>query len=430
MAEISTQIQDKAKERKEDESIFSLGMKIQKEREVYRAYGAGGGGFEEKPTKGEIVTWYFYGFCTNFVLTVLIPIVFPLLISQTVPDLPEPPQGWLKSYKGLKCLQEEMQLYGGLVFREVRVGRTSFSPLEWTSISWITGLLLSAPILGVMSFSLDHGQSQQLIAGAATGIGALFCLPAGFFRKSGIFLPYIAAIVAASTVAGAASSRYLALLIRGFTGSKLPKSQFAIRRVVASKLSLYSTVAGCFGAIIMASFTYNMLNHSDHFTALWVVSIFSGLLWGLGLINIFGVARSAGSSADSQDDDPAPIAHLFSIFRYPFAAASLALIFLSSFLIMCVFVGSLLYAFGTVLALDCTPAGKEGAFSAWFSWARALGTCAGFALAAAMPGNVGKTFGISLCAAIVAMVVLIFGNISSLKGAKTAGHVIKIRKGS
>lgn len=90
----------------------------------------------------------------------------------------------------------------------------------------------------------------------------------------------------------------------------------------------------------------------------------------------------------------------------------------------------MLHAFGRVLWLDCSPAGKEGAFSVWFSWARAVGACAGFALATAMPGNIGKTFGASFCAGIVGMIILIFGNISSFRGAEAAGHIVKSEKGS
>lgn len=66
----------------------------------------------------------------------------------------------------------------------------------------------------------------------------------------------------------------------------------------------------------------------------------------------------------------------------------------------------------------------------WFSWARALGACAGFAVATSIPGNVGRAFGGSFCVGIVGMVVLIFGNISSFRGAKAAGHVITSGKNS
>ncbi|KAL9177388.1 hypothetical protein ABFS82_01G055200 [Erythranthe guttata] len=517
MAEISPQIQERSKEGFVAETatpdVRNVGMKIKRAQEMHKAYG---GGIEDKPSKGEVMTWYLYGLCSYFVHTVLIPIVFPLIISQTVPYPPEPPQGWLTSYKGLKCKQSEMQLYEGLVNRAIKVGGMSFSPLEWTSVSWITGLILSAPILGIVSILLDHSHYQQLIAGAATGIGALFCLPAGFFRKSWIFPPYIAAIVAANTIVGAAHARHLGLMIRGFTGPTVPKREFPNRRSFGSWLSLYSTAAGCLGAAIIASFTYHMFSNSDHFTALWVVSIFSGLKWGLGMIHIFSTNRAISNFNDSESNSVLKT-HVLSIFRYPHAAGSLFGVFLSSFTSMCVFGGGLLYAigylciktedilfswliyfmfplvslplshplqqflrldaekmqllgfvlssltsgfgfyyrgsdwskshmllfaaiqgtstgllhaYGRVLWLDCSPAGKEGAFSVWFSWARALGACSGFAVATSIPGNIGKAFGVSFWAGIIGIIILIFGNISSFKGAKEAGNVIGSEKGS
>lgn len=492
--------------------VHNVAMKIQRAQDMYKA----NGGIEEKPTKGEVLGWYLYGLCSYFVHTVLIPIVFPLIISQTVADPPPPPQGWWRSYKDVKCKQSEMMLYEQLVHGAIKLGGKNFSPLEWTSISWFTGLILSAPILGIVSILLDYSHYQQLIAGAATIIGALFCLPAGFFKKPWIFPPYIAVIVAANTIVGAAHARYLGLMIRGFTGSNLPRQQFANRRSFASWLSLYSTAAGCLGAAIMSSFTFHMFSHSDHFTALWVVSIFSGLIWGLGMLHIFSTDRATTTYNDSPSNS-APITHVVSIFRYPHAAGSLAGVFLSSFATMCIFgagllhamghicvetktilflwliyfmvpiislplvhplqqamkldaekmqllgfilstltsgfgfyyqgavwtkghllffaaiqgtATGLLHAFGRVLWLDCSPAGKEGAFSVWFSWARALGACAGFAVATSIPGNVGRAFGGSFCVGIVGMVVLIFGNISSFRGAKAAGHVITSGKNS
>lgn len=111
MAETSPQIQEIQKEAHDDvdmatPDVHNVAMKIQRAREVYKAYG----GFEEKPTKLEVLLWYLYGLCSYFVHTVLIPIVFPLIISQTVSDPPEPQQGWLRSFKDLKCDMNQMQL--------------------------------------------------------------------------------------------------------------------------------------------------------------------------------------------------------------------------------------------------------------------------------------------------------------------------------
>ncbi|BBH02773.1 hypothetical protein Prudu_013448 [Prunus dulcis] len=58
--------------------VHGAAMKIQRARDVYKAYA----GVEEKPNKVEVLSWYFYELCSYFILTVLIPIVFPLIISQ------------------------------------------------------------------------------------------------------------------------------------------------------------------------------------------------------------------------------------------------------------------------------------------------------------------------------------------------------------
>ena len=83
----------------------------------------------------------------------------------------------------------------------------------------------------------------------------------------------------------------------------------------------------------------------------------------------------------------------------------------------------LLHAFGRILVLDCSPCGKEGAFSVWYSWMRESGTCLGFAVATAIPGMIGKSLGTAFVVGVVAILVLIFGNISSFGGAKAAGHL-------
>ncbi|XP_008813158.2 uncharacterized protein LOC103723864 [Phoenix dactylifera] len=82
-----------------------------------------------------------------------------------------------------------------------------------------------------------------------------------------------------------------------------------------------------------------------------------------------------------------------------------------------------LHAFGRVLLLDCSPAGKEGAFSAWLAWVKAAGAFAGFAAGSAAPGNAGKAFGAAFLGSFVGVVVLIFGNVSNLGGVVAAGHV-------
>ncbi|CAA2976296.1 major facilitator superfamily domain-containing [Olea europaea subsp. europaea] len=510
MGERSPQIQENMEEHEEvmaTPDVHRVAMEIKRAEENYQKYAAN---LEEKPSKGEVLCWYLYGLCSYFVHTVLIPIVFPLIISQTVSTPHEPQQGWLKSYRDLNCRKNEMQLYEGLIQRSISVSNKNFSPLEWTSISWFTGLILSAPLLAVVSLHLDYDANPQLIPGVATGLGVIFCLPAGFFRKSWILPVYIAIIVAANTTGAAYHARHLGLMIRGFIGSTITNSRFPDRRVFGSYLSLYSTAAGCLGAAIISSFTYHMLGRDDHFTALWVVSIFSGLKWGVGLVHIFSTNRTSSRAFSSSNS--VQKVHALSIFKYPYAVGCLASVFLSSFSTMCIFAGGILYAigylcleqhnilflwltyflvpllslpllhplqqimkadamkmkllgfllatltsgygfyfhkqnwqikhllvfaavqstasgllhaFGRLLWLECSPAGKEGTFSVWFSWVRGLGTCAGFALATAAPGNIGRSFGVAFWAGITGMVILIFANITSLEAAKAAGLVME-----
>ncbi|CAI9095183.1 OLC1v1031067C1 [Oldenlandia corymbosa var. corymbosa] len=486
--------------------FHNVGMKLQRAKQVYEIYAE----TQEKPASSEVFGWYFYGFCSYFIHTVLVPILFPLIIGQTLHDPPAPPHGWLTSYKGFQCTEKQMRLYQRLTDQSIKIGNAELSSLEWTSVAWVLGLVLAAPILSIFSIHLDHGRDQQLLAGVVTAMGGLFCLPAGFFRTRWIFPPYIAFIIIASTIGTTFHARHMSLMIRGFVGSPIRKSKFPNRRAVSSLLSVYSTAAGGIGSALIAAFIYHMLRKSDKFTSLWVVSIFSGLIWLSGTAQIFVTTRSNEPVSDPSANSP-PIYHTFSIFKYPHAAGSLVGLFLSSLTTMCLFTGGLLYsvgelcleakhilylwliyfifpllslpvshhfqkliradavkmqllgfllsittsgfgfyfrhrhwqaayvlfftavlgtstgllyAFGRVLLLDCSPSGKEGAFSAWFSLVRSLGTWTGFAIASATPGNVQKSFGISFCAALVGVIVLIFGNVDNFRGAKAAGHLI------
>ncbi|XAR70705.1 hypothetical protein NMG60_11027656 [Bertholletia excelsa] len=487
--------------------VNGVGMKFQRAQEAYKVCA----GVQDKPTKVEVVGWFFYGLCSYSIHTVLVPIVFPIIISQIFPDLPMPKQGWEKTSMGLACKKKEMQLFEGLTFPSIKVNDMSFSPLEWTSISWVLGVVVAAPVLATISVHLDHGHHQQLIAAAATATGAIFCLPAGFFKTTWIFPPYIAFIIVASAVAAATHTRHLGLMVRGFAGPADRKCQLPDRTVVAGWLSLYATAAGCLGAAVISAFTYHMLRHHNEFLSLWVVSIFSGLKWFAGIIHVF-VGYRPGTNPNSGS---IPRSHVITIFNYPHAAGTLAAVLISSFATMSIFTGGvlhlvgqlcfkpvnllfllliyfivplfslpliqplqqiikadavrmqllgfflstctsgigfyyhgenwtnrhvlilaavqsvgtgLLHSFGRVLLLDCSPAEKEGAFAAWFSWARAVGTCAGFAVASAGHGGIVRSFGAGFFATIVGMAVLIFGNVSSFGGAVDAGHLKERRE--
>ncbi|KAJ9135009.1 hypothetical protein P3X46_032233 [Hevea brasiliensis] len=482
--------------------VPNTAMKIERAREIYESAYTD---IVVKPTNEEVWIWYLYELCSYFINNTLVPVLFPLIISQILKLPPEPARGWDLSRKGLSCSQKETKLYEALTHRSISVNNSKFSPLEWTCFSWGIGLLLAAPIVASISTHLDHGRSQILITGAAIAIGAFFCLPSGFFNVTWIFPPYIAAIVAASIVATASHTRQLGLMVRGFTGPALQKNQFPIRRAVSSWLSLYATAAGGIGSAIISTFIYHMLKHGEKFISLWVVSIFSGLKWLAGLSHVYFIKPGAAKTLSVSS-----IAHFLSIFKYPHALGTLVVAFLSSFTTMCIFTGAVLYligelcfkpvfilscwltyfifpvvslplmhpiqlaikanavrmhllgfylsivtaafgfyfrskiwhkghvlvlvglqstsvgllhAFGRVLLIDCSPSGKEGAFSAWFSWCKALGTCAGFAVASAIPGNVSTSFGIAFLTAISGVILLNYGNISDFRGAIAAGHM-------
>lgn len=97
---------------KEDEEqmatpdVHDVGMKIEKAMEAYREYG----GFEEAPTKVEVFTWYLYSMCSYFIHTVLMPIVFPLFVSEIQPHGSETPNRSFQNERGLTCKTREMDL--------------------------------------------------------------------------------------------------------------------------------------------------------------------------------------------------------------------------------------------------------------------------------------------------------------------------------
>ncbi|KAK6137233.1 hypothetical protein DH2020_029022 [Rehmannia glutinosa] len=409
------------------------------------------------------MVWYLYGLCSYFVHTVLIPIVFPLIISQTVPYPPEPHQGWLRSHKDLKCKQNEMQLTHSFS----TYPRHSFDPPRLRP-------------LPTAHSRCSHGHRSPL-------------LPAGrLFPKivdlSAIYRRHCSG-KHHSRRGPCPPPRPNDPRIHRLDNSQTPILKQAIfRKLAITLLNSSRLLRSCNHGFFHISYVQPFgpfHRYVGRFDIQWPEM-------GRGMVHIFSTNRATASFTDSESNS-FPITHVISIFRYPHAAGSLAGVFLSEHFVsisdilhgpfafssaahplqqvmkldaekmqllgfilstftsgfgfyyhgtiwnknhMLLFAAiqgtatGLLHAFGRVLWLDCSPAGKEGAFSVWFSWARALGACAGFALATAIPGNVGRAFGVSFCAGIVGMVVLIFGNISSLRGAKAAGHVIKSENAS
>lgn len=87
--------------------VQSMAMKMERAEKAYMVYEEQEGG---NPAGLEVWGWYLYEFCSYFVHSVLIPIVFPLIISQVVSKPPEPAQGWSKNSRGFVCTQKEMKL--------------------------------------------------------------------------------------------------------------------------------------------------------------------------------------------------------------------------------------------------------------------------------------------------------------------------------
>lgn len=86
--------------------VQNMAMKMERAEKAYMKYE---GQQEGKPAGLEVWGWYLYEFCSYFVHSVLIPIVFPLIISQVVSRPPEPEQGWSKNSRGFVCTQKEMK---------------------------------------------------------------------------------------------------------------------------------------------------------------------------------------------------------------------------------------------------------------------------------------------------------------------------------
>lgn len=88
--------------------IHNSAMKILRAREPYNGYTEEVG---EKPSGFEVMGWYLYEFCFYFVQTVLVPVVFPLIISQLQP-LPaaDSLQEWNKNHPTKHCSQKEFHL--------------------------------------------------------------------------------------------------------------------------------------------------------------------------------------------------------------------------------------------------------------------------------------------------------------------------------
>jgi hypothetical protein len=81
-------------------------MKIERAREIYGAHT----GTVGKPTTGETWLWYLYELCSYFIHTTLVPVLFPLIISQIFHSPAEPAGDLVMNRKGLLCGADQMRL--------------------------------------------------------------------------------------------------------------------------------------------------------------------------------------------------------------------------------------------------------------------------------------------------------------------------------
>ncbi|VAH99367.1 unnamed protein product [Triticum turgidum subsp. durum] len=240
--------------------------------------------------------------------------------------------------------------YQRLTKYTIAISSSHMSPLGWSALSWAIGILLVAPLLTQVAHHLDRGQYQSLILIAATSFGSFFCLLTGFFKTVWVFLFYILFIAASIIIAEAVHTRNLGLMIRGLAAHDSGKHLVLRRRAAASQLSLYCTAIGGIGAALMAAFMYHMLRRTDQLTGLWVVSIFSGLIWFIGICHGLFTNRPSSSSPTTAFEPNffSKLKYSMTIGRYPQAIGSLVAVFLSSFATMCIFTSGTLYAIGGV----------------------------------------------------------------------------------
>ncbi|KAM3196513.1 hypothetical protein ACQJBY_072283 [Aegilops geniculata] len=305
---------------------------------------------EEPPAMVELVGWYLYGFCSFFITHLLLPVLFPAIVTQVAfPSSDFTPEAKY-TVKGASCSVHEMSMYQRLTRYSIDISSSHMSPLGWSALSWAIGILLVAPLLTQVAHHLDRGQYQSLILIAATSFGSFFCLLTGFFKTVWVFLFYILFIAASIIIAEAVHTRNLGLMIRGLAAHDSGKHLVLRRRAAASQLSLYCTAIGGIGAALMAAFMYHMLRRTDQLTGLWVVSIFSGLIWFIGICHGLFTNRPSSSSPTTafEPNFISKLKYSMTIGRYPQAIGSLVAVFLSSFATMCIFTSGTLYAIGGV----------------------------------------------------------------------------------
>ncbi|KAH9316505.1 hypothetical protein KI387_025132 [Taxus chinensis] len=352
----------------------SDGQRFYKAQESFIRFAAS----EDVPTKVEMFSWGIYGLCSHFAQAFLIPVLFPLLLGQTVKLSGNYERDWDDTFSKQKMLsiynktisEDRMTInvgklqrrYEQLVHSSISIGNLKISPVLLTGSVWAITIAALTPSLPTLSPLLDYGKNQQIFLVLSSAIGIIACLPPGLFTNTWAVAAFLAVAIAGSSLSSMAYNRHLALMIRGASdpihystethyNSSISyiRENFARRQTADAKLSGAGTAAEGVGAAVVAAFAYKMLGfHSAARLGIWIACIFGGIVWAAGTAQAFFCqpVRRGPDFPEGKFFRRRGWIDAFSIGKFPHAVTSGVLVFLGSFAASCVFVSGLLYALG------------------------------------------------------------------------------------
>ncbi|GLJ38963.1 hypothetical protein SUGI_0794330 [Cryptomeria japonica] len=314
---------------------------------------------EEAPTKVELVSWSIYGLCSQFAQTFLIPVLFPLLLGQTVKPSANYMKEWDETFPNTSCSNATIKQYERLVHSSIPIGPLKISPLLLTGCVWAITTAILAPILPSLSPFLDYGNKQPIFLLLSSAIGIIACLPPGVFTDTSAMAVFLALAITGGSLSSMAYNRHLALIIRA-TAAAAPVRQrnssiiymqdrFRIRQNAGGLISSMGTAAESVGAAIIATFTYKMLGFQSAVRlAVWITCIFCGILWAVGAAQalLLQPVRSGPDFPGGKFNGGHGWIDAFSFRKFPNAVTSAVLVFLASFAGSCAFASGILHALG------------------------------------------------------------------------------------
>eukprot|EP01018_Ginkgo_biloba_P028648 Gb_34633 [translate_table: standard] len=332
-------------------------QRFYKAQETFKKYAA----LEDQPTRTEIISWHIYGLCSHFVQAVLIPLLFPLLLSHTVhlsADFHKDRTAikFPKPRNHTTCSQPTLEQYERLVQSTLSFGDVSVSPVLWVSTAWAITMALMALILPSVSPLIDYGKAQKIVLAISAGVGALACLPTGLFRNVWPVTGFLLVAIVGSSISSMVHNRHLALMIRGASTPMHRNAvlsshkHFAKRQTVGNRMSLHGTALGGVGAAAVAAFAYKTLNYNNKRLGIWIACIFGGIKWAIGIGQAFAwlFVRNGPEYPDEKFSILQGWTNAFTIRKFPHAITSLATLFVASSTSSCIFVASLLHALGAL----------------------------------------------------------------------------------